>query len=89
MATAKNKIALVTGGSRGLGRDMAINLAKKGIDVALTFNSSKEKAYEVAAEIQSLGKKAFIFQLDTSNVKLLDDFFKQLFTICRNYGRAV
>ena len=80
MATAKNKIALVTGGSRGLGRDMAINLAKKGIDVALTFNSSKEKAYEVAAEIQSLGKKAFIFQLDTSNVKLFDDFFKQLTT---------
>ena len=36
------KIALVTGGSRGLGKDMALSLAKKGIDVVLTYNTKKE-----------------------------------------------
>ena len=71
----KRKIALVTGGSRGLGRDMAINIAKKGIDIVLTYNSNKQKADEVVTEIQSFGQKAFAFQLDTSNVKVFDDFF--------------
>lgn len=80
MTTKKNKIALVTGGSRGLGRDMAINLAKKGIDVVFTFNSNKQKADEVVKEIESLGQKAFAFRLDTSNVKLFDNFFKQVTT---------
>jgi len=80
MTTKKNKIALVTGGSRGLGRDMAINLAKKGIDVVITYNNHKQKAEEVVKEIESLGQKALVFQLDTSNVKGFDDFFKQLTT---------
>ena len=80
MTTKKNKIALVTGGSRGLGRDIAINLAKKGIDVVFTFNSNKQKADEVVKEIESLGQKAFAFRLDTSNVKLFDNFFKQVTT---------
>ena len=78
MTTTKSKIALVTGGSRGLGRNMAISLAKKGIDVVFTYNSNKQKADEVVAEIQSLGQKAMAFQLDTSNVKAFDEFFKQI-----------
>lgn len=73
-----SKIALVTGGSRGLGRNMAIAIAKKGIDVVLTYNSNKEAADEVVAEIQSSGQKAMAFQLDTSNVKLFDSFIKQV-----------
>jgi len=78
MTTTNSKIALVTGGSRGLGRNMAISLAKKGIDVVFTYNSNKQKADEVVAEIQSLGQKAMAFQLDTSNVKAFDEFFKQI-----------
>lgn len=74
----KSKIALVTGGSRGLGKDMALNLAKKGIDVVLTYNSNKPAADKVVAEIQSLGQKAIAFQLDAGNVKSFDDFFKQV-----------
>ena len=76
--TSKSKIALVTGGSRGLGRDMAINLAKKGIDVMLTYNSNKQKADEVVKEIQSLGQQAIAFQLDTGNVKTFGDFFDRV-----------
>lgn len=80
MIATKSKIALVTGGSRGLGRDMAINIAKKGIDVVLTYNSNKQKADEVVAEIEMLGQKAVAFKLDTRDVKLFDEFLKQLTT---------
>lgn len=75
-----NKTALVTGGSRGLGRNMAISLAKKGIDVVLTYNSNKHEADKVVAAIQALGRKAAAFKLDAGNIKLFDDFFKQLTT---------
>ncbi|TCC88223.1 SDR family oxidoreductase [Pedobacter frigiditerrae] len=69
-----NKIALVTGGSRGLGRNMAIALAKKGIDVVLTYHSNKIEADKVVAEIESIGQKAFAFQLDAGNIKSFDGF---------------
>jgi NAD(P)-dependent dehydrogenase (short-subunit alcohol dehydrogenase family) len=78
------KIALVTGGSRGLGRDMAISIAKKGIDVVLTYHSNETAANEVVNDIISLGQKAKAFQLDTSNIKnfsgfvaTLSDYLKQ------------
>ena len=74
----KNKIALVTGGSRGLGRNMAISLAKKGIDVVLTYNTNKAEAEKAVAEIQSLGQQAAAFQLDAGNIKSFDGFLKQV-----------
>ena len=73
-----NKIALVTGGSRGLGKDMARSLAKKGIDVVFTYHSNKPEAEKVAAEIESLGQKAYVFQLDAGDVKSFDDFYKRV-----------
>ncbi|HUX53151.1 MAG TPA: SDR family oxidoreductase [Williamwhitmania sp.] len=74
--STKSKIALVTGGSRGLGKNMAIGLAKKGMDVVLTYNSNKMEADKVVAEIQSMGQRAATFQLDAGNVKQFDGFFK-------------
>lgn len=71
----KNKIALVTGGSRGLGRDMAINLSKKGIDVLVTYHTNQEAADEVVREIEKNGQKGKAFQLDTSKVKGFVDLF--------------
>ena len=73
-----NKIALITGGSRGLGRNMSIAIAKKGIDVVITYNSNKEAADEVVNEIKSLGQKARAFQLDTGNTNLLNPFIKDI-----------
>lgn len=74
----KNKTALVTGGSRGLGRNMALSLAKKGIDIIITYNSNEEKANEVISEIKLMGQKAIAFKLDTGNVSSFDTFFKQV-----------
>lgn len=57
---SKNKIALVTGGSRGLGRNMALSLAKNGVDVFITYNSNKEEADTVVNDIENLGQKAIV-----------------------------
>jgi NAD(P)-dependent dehydrogenase (short-subunit alcohol dehydrogenase family) len=76
----KNKIALVTGGSRGLGKDMALNLAKKGLDVILTYNSKKEEAEAVVNEIVKLGQKAAAIQLNVAEVSSFDLFFKETTT---------
>lgn len=77
MATHK-KIALVTGGSRGLGKDMALNIAKKGLDVILTYNTQKDEALAVVAKIEKTGQKAAALQLNTGVVKNFDAFINQL-----------
>jgi NAD(P)-dependent dehydrogenase (short-subunit alcohol dehydrogenase family) len=74
----KNKIALVTGGSRGLGKNMALAIAKKGIDVIITYNSNKEAANEVVEQIKSIGQQAAAFQLDTGSIKSFDLFVSEL-----------
>lgn len=78
------KIALVTGGSRGLGKNIVLSLAKKGIDVVLTYNSNHEAANKVVAEVQSLKRKAVAFQLDTGNVKAMDDFMQKVILYLKN-----
>ncbi len=75
MSTQVTKIALVTGGSRGLGRNMAVNLAKKGIDVVLTYKSNKQSADEAVAEIEKTGRKALALELDVSDHSRYADFF--------------
>lgn len=73
------KIALVTGGSRGLGRDMALSLAKKGIDVILTYRSKESEAREVANEIKAMGRKAVFLSLDmNTSVTTLDAFVQAI-----------
>jgi len=74
----RNKIALVTGGSRGIGRNAAINIAKKGLDVIITYHSKEQEAKNVVAEIESIGRKAAYFQADTSKIDTFDAFFKQV-----------
>ncbi len=72
------KIALVTGGSRGLGRDMALALAQKGSDIVLTYQSGKEAAEEVVSEIVTAGGSAIALQFDISVIDGLDDFVSRL-----------
>lgn len=82
--TTDKKIALVTGGSRGLGKDMALSLAKKGIDVILTYNSKREEALAVVNEIEQAGQKAAALQLDAADIKSFDTFFMQVKTVLKD-----
>jgi NAD(P)-dependent dehydrogenase (short-subunit alcohol dehydrogenase family) len=78
--TTNTKIALVTGGSRGLGKNMAIQLAKKGLDVILTYHSRLDEAKNVVAEIEKLGRKAIALQLDVANSGSFDGFVNEVKT---------
>jgi NAD(P)-dependent dehydrogenase (short-subunit alcohol dehydrogenase family) len=78
MTSTKNKIALVTGGSRGLGKDMAVRLAAKGFDVLITYHSRKDEADRVVNEIKSQGRKAHALQLDVALEKTFDSFVENL-----------
>ena len=85
--TSKSKIALVTGGSRGLGKDAAIQLAHKGFDIVITYQSKKSDAENVVGQIEQLGKHAIALQLDLSDTKNFDAFvstFKQ--TLSDKFG---
>lgn len=75
---ANSKIVLVTGGSRGLGKNMALALAKKGLDVILTYNSKKDEADTVVSEIEAAGQKALALQLNTGEISSFDVFFETL-----------
>ena len=72
------KIALVTGGSRGLGKNMAIAIAKKGTDVIITYNSKKDEAEEVVKEIENLGQRAAAIQLNVAESGTFDSFLEQV-----------
>ncbi|RUT72364.1 SDR family oxidoreductase [Flavobacterium cupreum] len=78
------KIALVTGGSRGLGKNMALAIAKKGINVILTYNSKKEEAEDTVKEIESLGQKAVAIQLNVAEAGSFDSFFEEVKTALKN-----
>jgi NAD(P)-dependent dehydrogenase (short-subunit alcohol dehydrogenase family) len=68
------KLAIVTGASRGLGRNTVLNLARRGVDVILTYHSNRAEADSAVAEIAALGRKAKAFQLDTGNILAFDGF---------------
>ena len=72
------KIALVTGGSRGLGKDMALSIAKKGMDVIVTWRNNEDQAKETVDAIEKLGQKAASLHLDMANFQSLDTFVKQV-----------
>jgi len=72
------KIALVTGGSRGLGKDMALSIARKGIDVIITYRNKKEEAAEVVKSIEAMGQQSTALALDMSNFPSLDSFVTEV-----------
>lgn len=76
-------ISLVTGSSRGLGRNTALSIARKGGDVIVTYQSREAEANEVVAEIQELGRKALALPLDVGNVSTFPDFVDSLKTALR------
>lgn len=82
---AENKIALITGGSRGLGKNAALNLAKKGVDVILTYHTQSAGAEGLVKEIEKMGRKAAALQLNTADIKGFEAFAAQLTDLLKNH----
>lgn len=83
-----NKIALITGGSRGLGKNAALKIASKGIDVIITYRSKQEEAEEIVKQIEALGQNAAALQLDTGKVASFGEFQEQLSQLLQSkWGR--
>jgi len=72
------KVALVTGGSRGIGRSIALRAAERGVGVVLTYNSHPEQAEKVASEIRQRGGRAVALKLDSGDVGSFNDFAVQV-----------
>jgi acetoacetyl-CoA reductase len=88
-----NRVALVTGGARGIGRAIAIELAGRGATVAINYRSSGDEAQKLAAEIQELGSESLLIQGDVSSrseskcvMEAVMDNFKQLDILVNNAG---
>jgi NAD(P)-dependent dehydrogenase (short-subunit alcohol dehydrogenase family) len=82
-------ISLITGASRGLGRNTALSIAARGNDVILTYRSGAEQAAEVVREIEAMGRKAVALQLDVTKVSSFPAFAETVrSTLKEHWGRA-
>lgn len=83
-----SKIAIVTGSSRGLGRNTALSIARKGNDVIVTYHSKADEAAQVVNEIEALGRKAKALRLDVSNASSFATFAEQVrAALLETFGR--
>ena len=78
MASDTKKLALVTGGGRGLGRSTALALAQDGVDVVITYHTQEDSARSVAQEVEWIGRKAAVIRLDTADVATFPGFVGNL-----------
>jgi NAD(P)-dependent dehydrogenase (short-subunit alcohol dehydrogenase family) len=74
MTKSQDKIAIITGGSRGLGRSAVLSLAQRGVNSIFTYHSNQAEAEKVSDLVANAGPKAIALQLDTGNVKTFDSF---------------
>jgi NAD(P)-dependent dehydrogenase (short-subunit alcohol dehydrogenase family) len=87
MATTTNKIAITTGGSRGIGRNTAVNLARRGVDIIFTYRANQKEADSLIREIEAIGQKAAAFRLDTGDIRLFDGFVSEVRKTLQSWGQ--
>ncbi len=81
------KLAIITGGSRGLGRNTAINLAKRGVDLIFTWRVNEQEAESLVRECEALGRRAAGFRLDTGEIPSFDGFVEEVRRTLQSWGR--
>ncbi|REG82602.1 SDR family NAD(P)-dependent oxidoreductase [Marinomonas pollencensis] len=83
-----SKLAIITGGSRGLGKSSALALADAGVDIVLTYHHNRDAAEAVVAEIKNKGQKAYALSLDTRDVAAFPSFINTLSRVLEEeFGR--
>jgi NAD(P)-dependent dehydrogenase (short-subunit alcohol dehydrogenase family) len=84
--TTRGGVAIVTGGSRGLGRSMVQSIAGRGTDVIFTYQSNKAAADGLVAEVEGMGRRAAALQLDVGEAGTFDAFAEQVRGVLREWG---
>jgi NAD(P)-dependent dehydrogenase (short-subunit alcohol dehydrogenase family) len=82
-----DKIAIITGGSRGLGRNTAANLARRGVDILFTYRANLKEAESFIREAETMGRKAAGFRLDTGDIRAFDAFVTEVRNTLRSWGK--
>jgi len=85
--STKGKVAIITGASRGLGRNTAINLARRGVDIIFSYRSNQKEAESLTREIEATGRKAAAFRLDTGDTRSFDGFVGEVRKTLQSWGR--
>ena len=85
--TLTKRTAIITGGSRGMGRNTAVNLARRGVDVIFTYHSNQTEAESLIREIEAMGGKAAAFRLDTGTLGGFDGFAADVHKTLASWGR--
>ncbi len=88
MTTSTNQIAIVTGGSRGLGRNTVESLAKRGVHSILTYKTNRAEADKVVATVRGAGAKAIALQLDAGDVRSFDGFVTSVRSALADLGAS-
>jgi len=83
-----HKVAVVTGGSRGIGRNTVVSLAKRGVDSIFTFNTHREDAEAVISEARAAGAQAIALQLDAGNIPSFDTFIRDVENALSSLGQS-
>jgi NAD(P)-dependent dehydrogenase (short-subunit alcohol dehydrogenase family) len=87
VGTMKDRIAIITGGSRGLGRNTAVNLAARGVKVIFTYHSNQKEADSLIREVEAMETKAAGFRLDTGDIHAFDRFVADVRKALQGLGR--
>src|SRR5215467_11364779 len=85
--TGTKRTAVITGGSRGMGRNTALNLARRGVDVIFTYHSNQTEAESLIREIDGMGGKAAAFRLNTGTLGAFDGFVADVRKALASWGR--
>ena len=83
----KERTAIITGGSRGIGRNTALNLARRGVDIIFTYHSNQAEAERLIREAESIGRKAAGYRLDTGDVRAFEQFVVEVRNTLQSWGR--
>lgn len=87
VGTRQDKVAIITGGSRGLGRNTAVNLARRGVDIIFTYYSNQTEADAFIREAETIGRKVAGFRLDTGDIRSFDGFVGEVRKKLQNWER--
>src|SRR6267143_1843703 len=87
VGTVKDRVAVITGGSRGLGRNTAVNLAGRGVKIIFTYRENQKEADSLIREVEAMKKKAAGFRLDTGDITAFDGFVAEVRKTLHGWGQ--